>query len=399
MNWIRKRVVFLFGSVILTYNFSDKLFGVVYILLMSNRGLTPAEIGIVLAISSLVLAIADYPSGNFADVFGRKKTMALGFIVWGTSLLLYSTATSLWGFLGALVLWSIGIAIISGTPQAWFVDELKAQSRFEEKDKYIPRLQGLSLLFGSLAGVVGGWLVLQSVSQPIRIGGIISIAAGFVIMFLLNENYGEKQSLRTSIQRNTRQLISNFQMRMILLRTVSQNILFSVFIISWQLYAVNTAKIPSPLLGPIMTVFICMMALGTFISEQSMKRYTGVFVSLVGAIILTIGLAILTIFQQPLLVAVGALIFQLGLGIESGAFNSWVHDHITSEQRASYLSAVSSVGTFGSTAVVLLAGILIGTLGFSITWSIAVLSGVIMIGCLARLRMEINKSILPVSAT
>lgn len=81
----RKYSVFL-GVILSGYNVADKLYGAVFIILMSLRGVDAFQISIVFAVSSLSMAVFDYPSGNLSDIYGRKRMTAAGFIVWGAGL-------------------------------------------------------------------------------------------------------------------------------------------------------------------------------------------------------------------------------------------------------------------------------------------------------------------------
>ena len=59
------------------------------------------------------------------------------FIVWGTGILLYAFAVNFWTFLPAMVFMALGLALISGAPSAWLVDQMIRHGIYEERNPNI----------------------------------------------------------------------------------------------------------------------------------------------------------------------------------------------------------------------------------------------------------------------
>lgn len=91
------------------YSLADKMYGAVFIVLMSMRGIDPLQISIIFAVSSLSLAIFDYPSGNLSDLYGRKRLTAIGFIIWGGGLTVFAFAGNLAVYIVSAVVMSLGL--------------------------------------------------------------------------------------------------------------------------------------------------------------------------------------------------------------------------------------------------------------------------------------------------
>ena len=70
----------------------------IFVLLMQDRGLNLAEIGIALAIQSAVAMAAEIPSGRLADRYGQRLTLWLGTLLRAASLISLLFARSLTGF-------------------------------------------------------------------------------------------------------------------------------------------------------------------------------------------------------------------------------------------------------------------------------------------------------------
>ena len=86
-------------------------------------GLTNYKIGILWSIILFVQMICDYPTGGFADKYGRLKIFMIGMIFMGTSIFMMVSGNGFLLYLGAIIL-GIGESQVSGTLFPWFVHTL-----------------------------------------------------------------------------------------------------------------------------------------------------------------------------------------------------------------------------------------------------------------------------------
>ena len=126
----------LYVSMMSLYELADKLFGATYVAFMRAQDLSIAQISNLFSIQQILQAVFDYPTGTISDKIGRKKIMGYGFIVWGTGILLYAFAVNFWTFLPAMVFMALGLALISGAPSAWLVDQMIAKGDIYESKNY-----------------------------------------------------------------------------------------------------------------------------------------------------------------------------------------------------------------------------------------------------------------------
>jgi MFS family permease len=98
------------------------LFNVIPVLARDRLGLTADRIGVGLALSSLVGLVLTYPAGVLVDRFGRKVVIVPASVIAGTSLVLFLTAGSYVGFLGACVVWSLAVGVSGAAPAAYAAD-------------------------------------------------------------------------------------------------------------------------------------------------------------------------------------------------------------------------------------------------------------------------------------
>lgn len=175
----------------------------VMVLLMSERGLGLAEIGLVTMVFSVVTVSLELPTGGLSDVVGRRVVLAVSAAFTVVALVLMSVSTTFWMFLASGVLKGVARALSSGPATSWYVDTLHAVEGREADIK--PGLaKGAMMESAALcAGVLGGGclplLVPPSLMFPPAappLAGAVAAGALFVVaLFALPEPAGPRGSL------------------------------------------------------------------------------------------------------------------------------------------------------------------------------------------------------------
>jgi MFS transporter, DHA1 family, multidrug resistance protein len=98
------------------------LFNVIPLLAESKIGLAPDQIGIGLAMVSLVGLLLSYPSGALVDRFGRKAVIVPATILSGAGMVFFGAAGTYPSFLLACAIWSSASGISSAAPAAYAAD-------------------------------------------------------------------------------------------------------------------------------------------------------------------------------------------------------------------------------------------------------------------------------------
>lgn len=257
----------IFTGIILSgYNLVDKLYGAVYIVLMSIKGLGPLQLSLVFAVSSLSLAVFDYPSGNLSDLYGRKKLTALGYFSWGIGLCLFAAAGSLALFLIAAVIMSFGVAMISGSPQAWYIDQLEDLGMPEYKNVVLPRLSGFISAFAIAGALLAALTSNIHLYLPVAVAGGIAIGLGIYAWFRFSDNYGTRteSSIFKEVYVTSIEFMNNKMMMFVLLRSIFSHAGLLVFLLTWQVFGEQELHIPVRYFGILLIVFMGMMSVSGF---------------------------------------------------------------------------------------------------------------------------------------
>ncbi|MEE1087217.1 MAG: MFS transporter [Schaedlerella sp.] len=137
---IKKQIqsIYLYDAVI-----SFRIVDAVWVLFLLDRGYSLVQVGIGEAVFHVTSMICEVPSGMAADLFGRKKTLALA----GTAGVLSSIFMGYGDWFGFIYLGmmfsAIGISMVSGTEEAILYDSLL---NVKEEESYKKRKSNLSII-------------------------------------------------------------------------------------------------------------------------------------------------------------------------------------------------------------------------------------------------------------
>ncbi|MBR6801167.1 MAG: MFS transporter [Eubacteriaceae bacterium] len=136
--------------------------GSAWVALLSQRGFSMVEIGIVESVFHVASFCFEIPSGIISDVFGRKKSMILSQCMFILSAVLMIFSESLWGICLSIVFDAFGYNFSSGSREALAYDSLKVSGHedryrdFASTDLSVYRISNAaSLLCAGLALILG----------------------------------------------------------------------------------------------------------------------------------------------------------------------------------------------------------------------------------------------------
>jgi len=145
--------------------------------------LAPLQLVLVGTTVELSVFLFEVPTGIVADVYSRRLSIIIGYLVMGVGFLIEGLFPFFVPILLAQVLWGLGYTFTSGSTQAWISDEIGE----EAANKLFLRATQFGL-FASLVGMGGAALIgAQNVALPIQIGAVGVILIGIVLAFVMPE--------------------------------------------------------------------------------------------------------------------------------------------------------------------------------------------------------------------
>ncbi|ONN27704.1 MFS transporter [Thermosipho affectus] len=133
-----------------------------FILAFLSAGLNYFQIGVLYTIRSLATNILEVPTGVFADLYGRRKSMIFSMISYIISFLVFYFFKSFLLFVVAMIFFSFGEAFRTGTHKAMIFQYLKLNNMEDLKVQYYGATRAASQLGSALNSLLTAVIVFFS---------------------------------------------------------------------------------------------------------------------------------------------------------------------------------------------------------------------------------------------
>ena len=129
------------------------------ILIFREAGLSFLQIGALYAIRDVATNVMEIPTGVFADIFGRRRSMLMAFGSYIASFLVFYAFTSFALYTLAMILFAFGEAFRTGTHKALILEYLKINNMSDLKVEYYGRTRSMSQFGSAINALIAAALV------------------------------------------------------------------------------------------------------------------------------------------------------------------------------------------------------------------------------------------------
>ncbi|MGY1754622.1 MFS transporter [Blastococcus sp. SYSU D01042] len=153
----------------------------VSVLLATERGLSPADIGVTVAVYGAVTLLLELPTGGLADAIGHRPVLALSGLFTVAALLTMAVADSMQLFLVAWALKGVARALDSGPLESWYVDTVHLTQPGADVTPGLSRAAAADAAGLTLGAVLGGALPLlvdRSGAEALAVPLLLAAACG-----------------------------------------------------------------------------------------------------------------------------------------------------------------------------------------------------------------------------
>lgn len=165
--------------------------------------MTFTQLSIMMAIFSFMPLLFEIPTGVVADLYGRKFSSLIGYILFGLILILIGFTKNYYLLLLLFCLLSISSTFISGALNALVIDNLIYNKRDDLRGIFFQKLMiiyNISFLIGALIGII--FIKLFSINSIWIISGLGFLVGAFILSFC-KEHFERKKD-------NIKELYTNF---------------------------------------------------------------------------------------------------------------------------------------------------------------------------------------------
>jgi len=149
-------------------------------------------VAIIFSIQAITSIIFEIPTGAFADLFGRRKTLIIQSFLTIIAITLLAVSTNFLMLVIFSVIFALKNALGNGTDQALLYDTLKQMGREEEYKKIQGRLGTLTYTGAIIGGVAGGFMAGYFIRLPFLLTIPLTLI-GLITSFLLIEPEYKKE--------------------------------------------------------------------------------------------------------------------------------------------------------------------------------------------------------------
>ena len=330
---------------------------------ITEAGLNPLQLILVGTVLELTVLLTDVPTGVLADVYSRRLSMIVGYVLIGVGYILEGAMPVFASILLAQVVWGLGFTFVSGAFQAWLSDELKDDSKTASVFVKAAKFESI----GALVGIgLSAALATIYVGLSLVAGGVIFLAlAVFVTLSMSEEGFTPKSSAQRATWRSMAHVlrtgIRTVSLSRVLMALVAIEVFFGMssepFDRLWAKHALETFEFPAIAdLDPIVWfgVVQAASAVGGVVVIAVAERVVPVdrswaprvALSVVNA--LMIGATLTFALTGSFGIAVGMVVIVYVLHRVAWPFTAaWINRNCESEYRATVFSLHEQANSFG----------------------------------------------------
>lgn len=291
-----------------------------------------------------VSGLLDLPTGSWADRFGRRRMVILGFAsrALGAALMLYANSVPV--LMLAAIAAGFGWAQMSGASQAFVHDNLKARGADSQFGQFLVNSTIINFTSRTLAFIVAGWLyALHPLSPYIVI--VLALSFGAYITATITEQPYERTSAitdREQVWQGLKVFWQNKQLLRLSLIMLATAGLFEQIWFSFQPLLLSAG------LGPKAVSYgYALGALGSVLGAQLVKRVFRPkherYILAAAAMTCALGSALFASLKLPIFLIVAQFITCIGFGLRAGFEGTLLNRHLPSSHRAVCLSIYSTM--------------------------------------------------------
>ena len=362
-----------------SYNISSILYGSVITAFLLQLGINNTQIGFIWSLVLFSQMIFDYPTGSFADKYGRLRIFTIGMIFMGIATIIIAKSYNVLMLYISGILLGLGESQVSGTLFPWFVNSISIENN-KEKQKYIFKINAQSQFLANIIGVLTGFIISFfniDYKTLLIISGMLYIVNGVFIYFSFEDNKSTETDLVKIGKKSLLFFIKERKLWIYTLALTSSYSFYSIYLFIWQPVG-KSLGITGSRLGSVYSLYLISFAISAFISKRNIKE----FVYILCTSLIPVSLIVIYCSHNLILYLVG--IVSLGFNYKMAMLKimGTVHNFISNEVRSSVISLVSSLSSVFLIGLQIIIGKILDTKNLFYLQILCIFIGIIYIICI-----------------
>ena len=362
-----------------SYNISSILYSSVITAFLLQLGINNTQIGLIWSLVLFSQMIFDYPTGSFADKYGRLRIFTIGMIFMGIATIIIAKSYNVLMLYISGILLGLGESQVSGTLFPWFVNSISIENN-KEKQEYIFKINAQSQFLTNIIGVLTGFIISFfniDYKTLLIISGMLYIINGVFIYFSFEDNKSNETDLVKIGKKSLLFFIKERKLWIYTLALTSSYSFYSIYLFIWQPVG-KSLGITGSRLGSVYSLYLISFAISAFISKRNIKE----FVYILCTSLIPVSLIVIYCSHNLILYLVG--IVSLGFNYKMAMLKimGTVHNFISNEVRSSVISLVSSLSSVFLIGLQIIIGKILDTENLFYLQILCIFIGIIYIICI-----------------
>ena len=362
-----------------SYNISSILYSSVITAFLLQLGINNTQIGFIWSLVLFSQMIFDYPTGSFADKYGRLRIFTIGMIFMGIATIIIAKSYNVLMLYISGILLGLGESQVSGTLFPWFVNSISIKNN-KEKQEYIFKINAQSQFLTNIIGVLTGFIISFfniDYKTLLIISGMLYIVNGVFIYFSFEDNKSTETDLVKIGKKSLLFFIKERKLWIYTLALTSSYSFYSIYLFIWQPVG-KSLGITGSRLGSVYSLYLISFAISAFISKRNIKE----FVYILCTSLIPVSLIVIYCSHNLILYLVG--IVSLGFNYKMAMLKimGTIHNFISNEVRSSVISLVSSLSSVFLIGLQIIIGKILDTKNLFYLQILCIFIGIIYIICI-----------------
>ena len=362
-----------------SYNISSILYSSVITAFLLQLGINNTQIGFIWSLVLFSQMIFDYPTGSFADKYGRLRIFTIGMIFMGIATIIIAKSYNVLMLYISGILLGLGESQVSGTLFPWFVNSISIENN-KEKQEYIFKINAQSQFLANIIGVLTGFIISFfniDYKTLLIISGMLYIVNGVFIYFSFEDNKSTETDLVKIGKKSLLFFIKERKLWIYTLALTSSYSFYSIYLFIWQPVG-KSLGITGSRLGSVYSLYLISFAISAFISKRNIKE----FVYILCTSLIPVSLIVIYCSHNLILYLVG--IVSLGFNYKMAMLKimGTIHNFISNEVRSSVISLVSSLSSVFLIGLQIIIGKILDTKNLFYLQILCIFIGIIYIICI-----------------
>ncbi|WP_099354025.1 MFS transporter [Fredinandcohnia onubensis] len=334
-----------------------------------DLGASPTELGLLMAVYSLMQFLFAPMWGRISDRIGRKPVIMIGIFGLAVSFFLMALSTELWMLFAARIIGGFLSAANMPTVMAYAADITSEEDRGKGMG-IIGASIGLGFIFGP---AIGGIFSKTDLQMPFYIAGTLSLLTFFLVMFILKESLSKEQRHPKDRKRTGLLKALNGPESVLFFLSLFITLSLSGLEATFAYFAAEKAGLGTTELG---YIFMIMGLAGAIVQGglvgRLTKRFGEGFVIQIGIFLSAVGFFLILFTKDFVTAAIYLTIFGVGNGIIRPAVSAL----LTKRSKTGHGSVTGLLSSFDSLGRIL--GPILGGLLYTISMGLPYISGIFL---------------------